>query len=1552
MDIRRKLKIAWRDAFNGDVPAEIIARLEGENESDINCLLTGARNKTWELLSESELRLQQEKFMIEFLDDAIKNAQENVVEKATQNGEDEVEIDSMYAKVNKSSKSKQDESHVINDKHVNESEQKSPPISQGDVSYEEISYNPCEPCKTEDRRDSYEEITFQPPDRIKIRPESLEKKDHKRKVKGSVRDRIKKFELSSSLDGDENLPENTESVSKVTPENTNKLTLESTNKLNPKAVTPSENKLAVPPKPTSPKPPPPISPRPSPAVRKRQQQSNAYEEIELPCFATTSETKKTEPPGNLDMTVSTNSVTTNTHTDKQQEDSLKDKSSVGGCEPLNQSNSVPSVNLPTTEISSLNKNTDCDKANLDKDDDHYASLNDENDQYAILKDITVIKEPTEKTVECVQNNTGKPVCSEKLPDSAVKPTFSVNEPSFSTSKSGDIKLKVSARGHFKHIDQFDDDDDEGDYATLSDFSKYGDKHKTLIEVKSGGSEKADSDLDADGAEKVKINSNLHIISSTISRSTEDLRSHYKDIDDDNIESITNEDEMKKLFSKKEETDLTASFIDGTNSVIGKSIKSLSSSDSDEEINDKTVPFAKDVSQPKVSKEPPKSSRANRKRVPDYEKWDFQALLTNPNVSAAETQDLAEDTGSEDDLSPSPYDNKLSPQLHKHFEHKTIQEENSLSDDASSNVDTRMCKSAVPHGRYSPQLSPQMRKHSTMSTASDASRQSTASVRTVQGDHDLLQRGDSVDGIDELGIKSEDEDLISLLSNDDAINTDDDKKMESSAEKKRSEQLRMRHLVVKGILESEKSYLHLIEQLVKAKRFLQMQVASDSASKISMEDITTIFYMMDQIYQKHKEFVDSLKEKVENWSDEQTIGESFKIMVLYFKLYEDYVQNYPKVLEVLPKYQDNEETWHYFEEQMELFQESSKLEDILLKPVQRMQRNTLVLHDLIKHTPEDHPDYSVLKKALRLSEENLKMYNTQSLAVRSGNFQEARQLIKSGFVVEVSKDKKMTRHLRYLFLFSDLLILTKHKAGSKHREGSFKFCWSLPLCQLNMHIKGESKYNTKESLDELKMKIGNLKVDLREEMVKEDSIKDKPFSITQRRAAKNIEKLKKKIQEQEATLVEALPCLPLNLDSESQRPHVLLFPTDYERQEWREAIDTQLKKNRERDPYDAGVAAAQLSVHDIEALINGTKLHTHVNGIGTVLLRKDEEVLSGSLNVTIHKLQGLDYPCDTYCCLEMDSYGHFYKKAQTRVCFNMSDPSWDEDFELDLDGSQTLRILCYKRRPGDEDDIVIGKCALELSVQWLNSKFNEKTITMHNISITISIRHTPASKTMKRTQSKMMTGIFGVRIEYVTKRENRTVPYIVTLCVQQVEKRALNEVGIYRVSGVTSDVQHIKKMFDKNIVAAMNQVEEADIHALTGVLKLYFRELPEPLFTDKQYKSFTQAVELKDEEGKEKCMLELLHSLPDANYYTIAFMIEHLARVAKNSAVNKMSINNLATIFGPTLLHPAMKETDIDPMLQMVRAAHDAALQSEVVQYFIKLAASGRNIRKSAQTLPR
>jgi len=95
------------------------------------------------------------------------------------------------------------------------------------------------------------------------------------------------------------------------------------------------------------------------------------------------------------------------------------------------------------------------------------------------------------------------------------------------------------------------------------------------------------------------------------------------------------------------------------------------------------------------------------------------------------------------------------------------------------------------------------------------------------------------------------------------------------------------------------------------------------------------------------------------------------------------------------------------------------------------------------------------------------------------------------------------------------------------------------------------------------------------------------------------------------------------------------------------------------------------------------------------------------------------------------------------------------------------------------------------------------------------------------------------------------------------------------------------------------------------------------------------------------MLELLHSLPDANYYTIVYMLEHLVRIANQSDHNKMSLSNLATIFGPTLMHPAVKDSNMDPMVMMARAAKESSQQSEIVYYFLKLAASGKSLRKSA-----
>ena len=65
--------------------------------------------------------------------------------------------------------------------------------------------------------------------------------------------------------------------------------------------------------------------------------------------------------------------------------------------------------------------------------------------------------------------------------------------------------------------------------------------------------------------------------------------------------------------------------------------------------------------------------------------------------------------------------------------------------------------------------------------------------------------------------------------------------------------------------------------MQAKHYLQ-SVAMTQQTLIAVEDVTTIFYKLDDIFQIHKEFVDDLEKKVTTWSDDQNIGDTFKTLV--------------------------------------------------------------------------------------------------------------------------------------------------------------------------------------------------------------------------------------------------------------------------------------------------------------------------------------------------------------------------------------------------------------------------------------------------------------------------------------------------------------------------------------------------------------------------------------------------------------------------------------------------------------------------------------------------
>uniref|UniRef100_A0A8C3SBY8 Rho-GAP domain-containing protein n=1 Tax=Chelydra serpentina TaxID=8475 RepID=A0A8C3SBY8_CHESE len=82
----------------------------------------------------------------------------------------------------------------------------------------------------------------------------------------------------------------------------------------------------------------------------------------------------------------------------------------------------------------------------------------------------------------------------------------------------------------------------------------------------------------------------------------------------------------------------------------------------------------------------------------------------------------------------------------------------------------------------------------------------------------------------------------------------------------------------------------------------------------------------------------------------------------------------------------------------------------------------------------------------------------------------------------------------------------------------------------------------------------------------------------------------------------------------------------------------------------------------------------------------------------------------------------------------------------------------------------------------------------------------------------------------------------------------------------------------------------DVHVVTGALKLFFRELPEPLVP---FALFDRVQRLG----------ELVQSLPPPNYATLRYILAHLRKVMEHADVNRMTRQNIGIVFGPTLLRP-------------------------------------------------
>ncbi|XP_070786782.1 rho GTPase-activating protein 6-like isoform X2 [Enoplosus armatus] len=188
---------------------------------------------------------------------------------------------------------------------------------------------------------------------------------------------------------------------------------------------------------------------------------------------------------------------------------------------------------------------------------------------------------------------------------------------------------------------------------------------------------------------------------------------------------------------------------------------------------------------------------------------------------------------------------------------------------------------------------------------------------------------------------------------------------------------------------------------------------------------------------------------------------------------------------------------------------------------------------------------------------------------------------------------------------------------------------------------------------------------------------------------------------------------------------------------------------------------------------------------------------------------------------------------------------------------------------------------------------------------------------------------------------RQVPRVVDSCCQHIEKYGLQTVGIFRVGSSKKRVRHLREEFDRGVDVPLD--EEHSVHDVAALLKEFLRDMPDPLLTKELYTAFINTTLLDPDEQQNVTQL-LVYLLPACNSDTLHRLLEFLStvtdhahdrqdKVGQEITGNKMTSLNLATIFGPNLLHK-QKNSDKEFSVQSSARAEESTAVIAVLQRMI------------------
>lgn len=180
---------------------------------------------------------------------------------------------------------------------------------------------------------------------------------------------------------------------------------------------------------------------------------------------------------------------------------------------------------------------------------------------------------------------------------------------------------------------------------------------------------------------------------------------------------------------------------------------------------------------------------------------------------------------------------------------------------------------------------------------------------------------------------------------------------------------------------------------------------------------------------------------------------------------------------------------------------------------------------------------------------------------------------------------------------------------------------------------------------------------------------------------------------------------------------------------------------------------------------------------------------------------------------------------------------------------------------------------------------------------------------------------------------------------------LGSEGLFRVNGTNARMSKLEAAINEGLPLPSTCI----VHDLTGVLKQFLRELPDPLLTHWLYPVFIEAHKLRNPADRLRAVLLLCLLLPKAHLHILMYLTNLLNLVVSYPG-SKMTAQNLSAIFTPNILRPldgdvkTMKRASVTTELELANHQQSVGVVELLINNFKDIGKVPPDISASANSL--